>query len=71
MTSSKNTTATNDIGLTNDQYEKILKVATLYKKQAEKCREGKAYLAGCILMGAAFEAILLATAHCFEYEMRI
>jgi len=58
-----------NIGLTEAQYEEVLRLARVYQREAEKCREGKAYLAGCILIGAAFEAALLSMAHCFEEDV--
>lgn len=58
-----------NIGLTGAQYKEVLRLARVYKREAEKCREGKAYLAGCILIGAAFEAALLSMAHCFAGDI--
>lgn len=58
-----------DFGLSDEQYNELFKQANLYRREAKKCREGKAYLAGCILIGAAFEAILLAMAHCFKEDV--
>jgi len=50
-----------DFDFTLDQQIEIYHIAILYKGEARKCYLGKAYLAGCILMGAALEGVLLAT----------
>ncbi|SRR5258707_14195260 len=57
-----------NIDLPDELYNEILRLANLYRREADKCRVGKAYLAGCIMMGAALEAILLAFANCFPEE---
>lgn len=54
-----------DFTLSTEQEKEILRLATQYKREAEKCFGAKAYLSGCVLMGAAMEAILLSTANCF------
>ena len=51
--------------LSTEQEKEILRLAAQYKQEAEKCFSAKAYLSGCVLMGAAMEAILLSTANCF------
>ncbi len=58
------------IGLTDEEFKEVLRLAKVYKRQAEKCREAKAYLAGCVMIGAAFEATLLSQAHCHEYVIQ-
>ncbi|MBA7695314.1 hypothetical protein ES703_103938 [subsurface metagenome] len=57
--------AMEDFALSTEQEKEILRLATQYKREAEKCFGAKAYLSGCVLMGAAMEAILLSTANCF------
>jgi hypothetical protein len=47
------------------QEKEILSLARLYKREAKKCFDAKAYLAGCILIGAAMESILLSAANLF------
>ena len=54
-----------DFTLSTDQEKEIMPLAIQYKKEAKKCFSAKAYLSGCVLMGAAMEAILLSTANCF------
>lgn len=47
------------------QQKEVMRLAFLYKREAKKCYFAKAYLSGCILMGAAMEALLLSTINCF------
>ena len=48
-----------------EQQNKIHRIAIQYKREARKCYTAKAYLSGCILMGAAMEALLLSAINCF------
>lgn len=54
-----------EIALSEVQEKGILQLAIKYKQEAKKCYKAKAYLSGCVLIGAAMETILLATANCF------
>jgi hypothetical protein len=54
-----------DFALSVEQENEILRLAIQYKREAEKCFNAKAYLSGCVLMGAAMGTILLSTANCF------
>jgi hypothetical protein len=54
-----------DFVLSTAQEKEILSLARLYKREAKKCFEAKAYLSGCVLMGAATESILLSAANLF------
>ncbi|MHB8085096.1 MAG: hypothetical protein ACYDHZ_04685 [Dehalococcoidia bacterium] len=56
--------------LSEKQYNEVLRLANMYYREARKCMDGKAYLAGCVMMGAALEAALLAFADCYSYEAR-
>ena len=57
--------AMEDFVLSPEQEKEILRLATKYKGEAEKCFGAKAYLSGCVLMGAAMEALLLSMVNCF------
>ncbi len=48
------------------QYQELLRLCGLYRREAKGCMEGKSYLAGCVMIGAALEADLIATCHCFS-----
>jgi hypothetical protein len=56
--------------LTEEQYNEVLRLAGTYYREAHRCKDGKAYLAGCIVIGAALEASLLAFANCYPGEAR-
>lgn len=55
----------NDFDFSLEQQKRIQHLAFLYRNEAEKCFSVKAYLSGCILIGAAFEALLLSTINSF------
>ena len=46
----------------------MLRLQRLYHREARKCEKAKAYLAGCVMLGAALEAGLVAMVHCFPDE---
>jgi hypothetical protein len=50
--------------------EFLLSIIEGYQKEAEKCRGADAYLAGCVMLGAALEASLLAMAKCYADEVK-
>lgn len=54
--------------LTEEQYNEVLHIARTYHLQARRCMDSKAYLAGCIMIGADLEACLLAFANCYPDE---
>lgn len=54
--------------LSEDVSKEVMRLANLYRREAEKCQEAKAYLAGCVMIGAAFEAVLLSFANCYPEE---
>ena len=53
-----------DFYFTLDQQKEIQRIALLYKREAEKCYSSRAYLSGCVLMGAALEGLLLSAFNC-------
>jgi len=54
--------------LSEELYNEVLRRAGIYRRQAEKCLDYKAFLAGCIMIGATFEAVLLAFDNCYPEE---
>jgi hypothetical protein len=54
--------------LSQELYNEVLRLAGVYRREAERCRDSKAFLAGCVMIGAAFEALLLAFANCYPDE---
>jgi hypothetical protein len=55
--------------LDDNFYNEILRLSMIYYQQAERCRDNNAFLAGCVMIGAALEALLLAIANCFPEEV--
>jgi len=49
-------------------FNEIIRLSRQYYREAEKCREANAFLAGCIMIGSALEAMLLAFANCYPEE---
>lgn len=54
--------------LTQEQHNEVFRLLEAYYREARRCMNSKAYLAGCIMMGAALEAALLAFANCYPDE---
>jgi alkanesulfonate monooxygenase SsuD/methylene tetrahydromethanopterin reductase-like flavin-dependent oxidoreductase (luciferase family) len=50
--------------------EKLGDIMVLYRAEARRCRRSKAFLAGCVMVGAALEAALLNMAECYPEEAR-
>jgi hypothetical protein len=60
--------AENGTPLTVEETNELLRLAAeIYQKQADRCFNAGAFLAGCIMAGAAVEAILMAVT-CFLYD---
>lgn len=51
--------------LTNAQFDELLRLARLYHREAKRCRDAKAYIAGCAMAGAALEAVLMMLFHLY------
>ncbi len=49
--------------------ERLNEILDLYRSEAKRCRRAKAWLAGCVMAGAALEAGLLAMAECYPEEV--
>jgi len=54
--------------LTDEQYNELVRISRIYYREAHRCKDSKAYLAGCIMMGAALEAHLLLFVNCYPDE---
>ena len=48
---------------------KTLELFQLYRDEARRCQDSGAPLAGCVLLGSAMEAALLAMAQCFPSDV--
>ena len=54
--------------LDDAEFNEVLRLQRLYYGQALKCEAAKAYLAGCVMLGAALEAALIAMVCCYPDE---
>jgi hypothetical protein len=57
-----------DFELDEEQHNEVVRLSRVYYREAQKCKNSKAYLAGCVMMGAALEASLLAFVNCYTDE---
>lgn len=55
--------------LTDEQFEELLRLSRLYRREADRCMKAKSYLAGCVMIGAALEASLTCMAHMYADEI--
>jgi len=54
----------------SERFDTLLEILELYKSEADRCEKSRAYLSGCVVLGAALEAGLLATATCYRSQVR-
>jgi hypothetical protein len=45
--------------LTEDQEKELWRLQRYYWKEALRCEDAEAYLAGCVMLGSALETILV------------
>ena len=57
-----------DFALTEDQYNEVLHLSKACHREVNRYRDSKAYLAGCVMVGAALEDTLLVFANCYPDE---
>lgn len=55
--------ATSPFALSDEQFNELLRLTNMYRRQALMCLEAKAYLAGAVMVGAALESGLMALVH--------
>ena len=55
--------------LDDREYEELLRLTKVYGRQARRCRKAKAYLAGCVMLGAVLEGDLIAMMHLFADDV--
>ncbi len=51
-------------GLSEEEFNDLLQITITYQREADKCAKGRAYLAGCVMLGPALEAALLTFTDC-------
>jgi len=62
-------TSTPPLALSDEEFNALLRLATLYRRQSLRCVDAKAYVAGSVMVGAALEACLMALVHVREEEV--
>jgi hypothetical protein len=55
--------------MTKKQYTELMRITTLLENEANKCEKTGAYLAGCVMIGAALEASMIAVCECYFDEI--
>jgi hypothetical protein len=54
--------------LTDEEEEELSRLNHFYWKEARRCEEAKAYLAGCVMLGSALETLLILMINCYSDE---
>jgi len=54
--------------LTEEQEKELYRLQRFYWKEAVRCEESKAYLAGCVMLGSALETLLILMINCYSDE---
>jgi hypothetical protein len=62
-------TASGFAELQHEQFEELLRLSLAYHREARRCRAARAYLGGCVMLGASLESSLMAMVHCFSDEV--
>ena len=57
--------------LTDDDRREFYRLYRLYWKEARKCEPAQAYLAGCVMLGAALETLLILMVDCYREEVAV
>ena len=55
--------------LDEDDFNEVLRLSRMYRREASRCETSKSYLAGCAIAAAALEALLLAMIHMYGDEV--
>ena len=56
------------ITLTDEEEKELYRLQRLYWREALRCEESKAYLAGCVMLGSALETLLILMVNCYSDE---
>jgi hypothetical protein len=51
--------------LTDQEEKEVLRLNRFYWQEALRCEKAKAHLAGCVMLGSAFETLLILMINCF------
>ena len=59
------------VELSEEDFTEIQRIAKAYIRDAKRCKQGKAYIAGCVMAGAALEALLCLMVACYIDEVNL
>jgi hypothetical protein len=54
--------------LTDEEEKELYRLQRFYWREARRCEESKAYLAGCVMLGSALEALLILMVNVYPDE---
>jgi len=54
--------------LADEQEKELYRLQRLYWREALRCKQAKAYLAGCVMLGSALETLLILMINCYPDE---
>lgn len=57
--------------LQDDEEKEFYRLSRFYWKEAVRCEEAKAYLAGCVMLGSALETLLILMVNVFPEEAAV
>lgn len=57
--------------LSDDEERELHRLSSVYWKEALKCEEAKAFLAGSVLLGSALETLLILMVNCYPEEAEL
>jgi hypothetical protein len=57
--------------LSDDEERELHRLSSAYWKEALKCKEAKAFLAGSVLLGSALETLLILMVNCYPEEAEL
>ncbi|MBN8737757.1 MAG: hypothetical protein J0H27_16010 [Xanthomonadales bacterium] len=55
--------------ITEKQFNELLRLSRMYRREAHRCIEAQAYLAGCVVAGSALETALTAIVHLYANKV--
>jgi len=58
------------IRISNQRFNNLIELMTKLEKEIDRCKSAKAYLAGCVMVGAALEASLLSMVAIYRNEVK-
>jgi len=66
---SRHATRMRPFALSEKRFNELVRLCNAYRREARRCLGARAYLAGCIMIGAALEACLVAMCHLYPRDI--